>query len=276
MVSVVPSNFTLRAFYKRRVGPLLLRVVNWERAGPGSAAWAKRVDRVRAATQVSLTAIAEAKRQARPGTTERQLHAAIKRHVKRAGYRFGFPLLCSAGPNTGRVHARASDYAIRAGDPVVVDIGLKNRLLADWSSDVTRTFFVGPPPARVRHVYELVERAQVAALQRVKAGVPAALVDQAARRVVEAGGLAIPHSVGHAVGRYEHRPPLIAPWNAERLVAHQVVTVEPGVYLKEQFGVRIEDLVRVTPAGCEVLSLPPGTPADAYLRGDRRFPVVPL
>ncbi|MHA1733501.1 MAG: M24 family metallopeptidase, partial [Promethearchaeota archaeon] len=107
---------------------MLLKLVNAggrRGGGRGDARGVRRkVERVAEAARVSLLAIEEARRVAEVGTTERQLHARLKQFVKDAGYRMGFPLLCSAGPNSANIHARAGEYAIREGDNVLIDIGL--------------------------------------------------------------------------------------------------------------------------------------------------------
>jgi Xaa-Pro aminopeptidase len=113
--------------------------------------------------------------------------------------------------------------------------------------------------AEAREVYELVRSAQEAAVAAVRAGVEAADVDAAARDEIERAGRAeqFGHPTGHGVGLEVHEEPRLAPNSNGALVTGNVVTVEPGVYVAEQFGVRIEDLVVVRPDGCEVLSSVP-------------------
>ncbi len=235
------------------ITPALLRIVNWQASHAGDMS---KIQRVKDATRVSLQAIEEARRVLEPGMTERQLHDKITAFVKAWGYRMGFPLLCAAGPNTANIHARAGRYTIQTGDTILIDIGLKRRLLADWSSDVTRTFFVGKPSAFQEKIYFLVQAANRAAVKIVRAGRPAALVDHIARKIIEDAGYTIPHTLGHAVGRYSHNAPLLAQGNFQRLAVNQVITIEPGIYLPGKFGIRIEDIVVVKKNGCEVLSEP--------------------
>jgi Xaa-Pro aminopeptidase len=139
------------------------------------------------------------------------------------------------------------------GHLVMVDMG------AQWNgycSDMTRMLFIGEPGRKVRRMYAAVLDAQLAAVAAVKPGIPAAAVDRAARQVLKAAGLdrAFVHSTGHGLGLEIHEGPRLGKKEKLTLEAGMAVTIEPGVYLEGVGGVRIEDTVVVTPAGCDVLT----------------------
>jgi Xaa-Pro aminopeptidase len=124
---------------------------------------------------------------------------------------------------------------------------------------MTRTVYLGQPKAKERAAYEAVFEAQEAGVAAVAAGVGCAEVDEAARSVLRRVGLdeAFTHSTGHGVGLEIHEPPRIGAKEASRLQAGMVITIEPGVYLAGQFGIRIEDMVAVTKTGSQILTPAP-------------------
>ncbi|MGC1812826.1 MAG: M24 family metallopeptidase, partial [Solirubrobacterales bacterium] len=169
-----------------------------------------------------------------------------------------FPPIVAAGPNGALPHAEPGDREIGTGELVVFDMGT---LLDGYCSDCTRTFATGDPGDEAREVYELVQRAQVAALEAVRPGAAGKEVDAVAREMIsEAGhGDHFGHGLGHGVGLEVHEGPRLATTSDDDLAEGNVVTVEPGVYLPGLFGVRIEDLVVVTGDGHRNLS---GLPKD--------------
>jgi Xaa-Pro aminopeptidase len=136
-------------------------------------------------------------------------------------------------------------------------------VLADWGakkagyhSDLTRTFFLGTIPGRLREIHGLVAEAQSRAISRIAPGVPFKAVDEAAREVIRQGGCgaAFGHSTGHGLGLEVHEPPALSARAEGEFLPGMVVTVEPGVYFPGECGVRFEDDVLVTPGGRRVLS----------------------
>jgi Xaa-Pro aminopeptidase len=136
---------------------------------------------------------------------------------------------------------------------VVLDFGV---ILRDYCSDMTRTLYVGKPTTKVRRLYQAVRDAQQAAIEAVRPGRTVGEVDRAARWVLRRAGLAryFTHSTGHGVGLEIHELPRIARGQQEVLRPGMVITVEPGVYVPGYGGVRIEDMVVVTPTSCAVLT----------------------
>ncbi|MFC6836791.1 M24 family metallopeptidase [Halomarina ordinaria] len=189
------------------------------------------------------------------GMTEDDLAREIARRLDAAGGSgVSFEPLVGSGPNGAKPHHAHGTRRIEAGDPVVLDFGT---VVDEYPSDQTRTVvFDGEPGARFREVHEVVREAQAAAVAAVAPGVTAASVDAAARDVVEAAGYGerFIHRTGHGVGLDVHEGPYVVAGNDRELEPGMVFSVEPGVYLPGEFGVRIEDLVCVTEDGCERLN----------------------
>jgi Xaa-Pro aminopeptidase len=164
-----------------------------------------------------------------------------------------FETIVAAGPNGARPHSRPSDREVGAGETVVVDSGAK---LDGYCSDCTRTLATGPLPERLQEAYAVCLEAQLTGLEAVQVGATGIEADAAARRVIEDAGFgeAFGHGLGHGLGVDVHEAPRLARESSDTLVAGNVVTVEPGIYLEGLGGIRIEDLVIVGEDGPEVLT----------------------
>lgn len=199
----------------------------------------------------------------RPGRSEAVVAAELEYAARCAGAEgMSFPTIVAAGLRSALPHGRASAALIPANGFVVLDFGV---ILANYCSDMTRTVHVGRPSAEMRRVYHAVRAAQQAAVEAVRPGIKAAQVDAAARRVLVRFGLGrwFTHSTGHGVGLEIHEAPRLARGVSELLQPGMVITIEPGVYLPDKGGVRIEDTVVVTEDGCEVLT---PSPRDLIVR----------
>jgi Xaa-Pro aminopeptidase len=187
------------------------------------------------------------------GRTEREVARSIVRYLEDQGAdEVSFPPIVAAGAHGALPHASPRDVEIQSGVLVVVDLGAR---LDGYCSDCTRTFATGPLEDRASEGYEVVRRAQETALGEVRAGAVAKEVDARAHELVESGfGIGFDHGLGHGVGLEVHEGPRLARTAKGSLEAGNVVTVEPGLYVPGDFGIRIEDLVAVTADGREVLT----------------------
>ncbi|HEY5816706.1 MAG TPA: aminopeptidase P family protein [Solirubrobacterales bacterium] len=187
------------------------------------------------------------------GRSEREIARAAEARIRELGADPSFPAIVAAGPNGALPHAEPGERQIVAGDLVVFDMGAK---LDGYCSDGTRTFAVGEPGERAREVYEVVRLAQAKALDAVVAGRSGEELDAVAREAIAGAGHGehFGHGLGHGVGLEVHEAPRLSPRSEDVLAAGDVVTIEPGVYLPDEFGVRIEDLVVVGDDGCRNLS----------------------
>jgi Xaa-Pro aminopeptidase len=159
----------------------------------------------------------------------------------------------AAGENSALPHHESSDRRIEAGEVLLIDMGA---IVDGYCSDCTRTFSVGEPDEKVRKVYELVKFAQQAGLDAVRVGADGKEVDAIAREPIDSAGYGelYGHGLGHGVGLEVHEAPRLAKTSEDTLEAGDAVTVEPGIYLPGEFGVRIEDLVIVTDDGPQILT----------------------
>lgn len=187
------------------------------------------------------------------GRSERDVARAAEARIRELGGDPSFPAIVAAGPNGALPHAEPGERRIGRSELVVFDMGAK---LDGYCSDGTRTFATGEPGERAREVYELVREAQQAALAAVRAGIGAEELDGVARGSIAAGGYGerFGHGLGHGVGLEVHEAPRVSPRSEDVLEPGEVVTIEPGVYLPGELGVRIEDLVVVEQDGCRNLS----------------------
>jgi len=190
----------------------------------------------------------------RPGMTEREIAAELIYRMLRLGAEgTSFDPIVLTGPDTSMPHGVPGDRRVAEGDFVTMDFGCRKN---GYCSDMTRTFFWNEPTAKQREVYELVRRANEAGRAAVHPGARFCDIDKAARDVIaEAGyGEYFTHRLGHQIGLDEHEPGDVSSVHDEEVQVGMCFSIEPGIYLPGEFGVRIEDLVCVTDDGCEVLN----------------------
>jgi Xaa-Pro aminopeptidase len=184
-----------------------------------------------------------------PGRTEADVAADIAEAIVAEGHSEVAFIIVGSGPHGADPHHECSDRELRTGDIVVVDIG--GPYEPGYHSDSTRTYSIGEPSPDVARKYEVLQRAQRAAVEAVRPGETAEQVDAAAREVLAAEGLAdaFVHRTGHGIGLSVHEEPYIVAGNDLRLQEGMAFSVEPGIYFPGQWGARIEDIVIVTADG---------------------------
>lgn len=188
-----------------------------------------------------------------PGRSENQVFERLERYVRMHHHQFSFPTIIASGSNSCFPHARITDRKIRRGEPVLVDMGID---VEGYKSDLTRMFFLGKIPHRVREVFDMVVQAQRFAIAKIKPGVLTKDVDAQARNFLKQKKLDVffNHSLGHGIGLEIHEAPGISPKSSAVIKEGMVFTIEPGVYIPGQFGIRIEDMIQVTSSGHKMLS----------------------
>lgn len=195
-----------------------------------------------------------------PGMTERQAAWEIEKYMRERGAdKVAFDLIVAAGPNGALPHARPGDAEIVEDQPIVIDIGAS---VDGYASDMTRTVCLGQPSARYLEVWQIVLRAQQTAESAIRAGLPGREADAAARDVIVQAGYGdyFGHGLGHGVGLAVHEAPRAGRLSEDVLQAGMTLTVEPGIYLPGEFGVRLEDLVIIRDDGVDILTETPKEP----------------
>ena len=233
----------------------------------GSDALSDAIDKVRIVkTQDEIDKMIKAQRIAeaafedilnfiRPGVTEREIGLHLDYYMLSHGAEgLSFDTIAVSGPNTSMCHGVPTDRQVKTGEFVLMDYGATYE---GYHSDMTRTVCVGKPTEKMEMIYATVLDAQLKALGAIKSGMRGADVDKIARDVItEAGyGEAFGHSLGHGVGMNIHETPNASPSSKHVFEENMIVTVEPGIYLPDEFGVRIEDFVVIKENGCENMTL---------------------
>ena len=217
----------------------------------------EEVDLLKEAVRIGDDAFAWVQDRIVPGATEKEIALALEVRMREAGAdAVSFEPIIGSGPLSAHIHHTPSDHSFNKGDLILMDFGCR---LEGNCSDLTRTVVIGGATDEQRAIYDSVLGAQAAGISAVIAGAQGADADAAARRVIdEAGhGDAFEHGLGHGVGLEIHEAPRMSRTSEDTLSEGDVVTVEPGIYLEDFGGIRIEDCVVVTADGCEVLGSAP-------------------
>jgi len=190
----------------------------------------------------------------RPGLSEKEVASFIRKSLKKNGaQKESFKIIVASGPRSALIHGFSSDRVIKKDDIVMLDFGA---LYKGFRSDITRTYLLGKPNEKQRRIHALLFKAQRSAITKVKAGVPAKIIDKTARDIIEKSGFGkyFRHSTGHGIRNKVHEPPHVNQRSESILKDGDVITIEPGIYMDNWGGMRIEDMVLVTKKGCKVLT----------------------
>ncbi len=276
-------NTTLGIDEQRLNAGLWLRLREGLRREPKAAAeiinrdrlWkeAEEIAALRRAVAAAEEALTATLKQLRPGVRELDIAAEFEYRLRRAGAeKAAFDLIVASGPRSALPHGIASPRIIAPGDPVTIDFGA---LRDGYHSDQTCTFFLGEPEPEQLRVYETLRRAQAAGFTALAAGngespITAPELDRQVRQVLEDAGLgaAFAHGTGHGIGLEIHEAPSLSPSGPElALTPGMVFTIEPGCYFPERWGIRIEDMVHLTPTGPEKMTTIDKSPEKMIIAG---------
>lgn len=190
----------------------------------------------------------------RPGITELEIALELEYQMRKLGSeKPAFDTIVASGYRGALPHGQASAKIIEVGDFITMDFGA---VYQGYHSDMTRTVVAGKATSKQHEIYNIVQAAQLAGIKAVAAGKTGKEIDQVARKIIADAGYGeyFGHALGHGVGLAIHEEPRLSTTNDSELASGMVVSVEPGIYLPEWGGVRIEDLVVVSAAGCTVLT----------------------
>jgi Xaa-Pro dipeptidase len=212
------------------------------------------IELMQLANKVTLTAYEAAYRALREGMTQSQFEDLIA-----AAYRqLGFPGEASVqvGKYSALPHGSTTPQVIREGSIILVDDGCD---VEGYQSDITRTFVLGKPSDKMKKVFDVVHQAQTAALKTARPGVECQAVDAAARKVIADAGYGpdykyFTHRVGHGIGMDGHEWPYLVQGNTTPMVTNMTFSDEPGIYIRGEFGIRLEDDMRITENGAELFT----------------------
>ena len=215
------------------------------------------VDLIRRAASLADDAVTLAIQESKPGKSEFEIAWVIEKFLRENGADgVAFDTIVATGANSAKPHHRAGSTIIKAGDPLVIDMGA---LLNGYRSDITRTILVEGEDEKFRCVYEVVLEAQITAIEAARQGVIAKDLDLVAREVIANHGFGqnFSHGLGHGVGLNVHEMPMVVPSSEHILEEGMIFTVEPGIYLPGWGGVRIEDMVLLEEAEVSLLTNAP-------------------
>jgi Xaa-Pro aminopeptidase len=212
------------------------------------------IKKIRQSAIIAKKVVGLLEKSIKPGASEKDIANQIDFCIKRLGAeRPSFDTIVLSGKNTSMPHGKPSNRLIEKGDPVLMDFGAR---LDCYSSDLTRMVFVGKITNYINIIYSIVRSAQKKAIEKIRPGVKASEIDKAARSYIRSKGFEkyFGHATGHGIGIDVHELPQIGSKNHVKLKQGMVFSVEPGIYIPGEFGIRIEDMVLVTSSGCEVIT----------------------
>lgn len=210
--------------------------------------------KMRRSSKINDLAMGEFRKLIREGVTEEEVAAQMLSIYRSLGAEsFSFEPLVAFGANGADPHHAPDGTVLKPGDAVLLDVGC---VRDGYCSDMTRTFFYRQASGEHRHIYDTVQKANEAAIARIRPGVPLCELDHTARSLIAAEGYGpnFTHRLGHFIGLGEHEHGDVSAANSQKTEPGMIFSIEPGIYVAGEVGVRVEDLVLVTEDGCEVLN----------------------
>ena len=214
----------------------------------------EEIKKIQTAIDIAESAYSNIRKKIKAGLTEKNLADILEFEIrKQGGEKSSFEIICAAGARASQPHARTTGRKIQDEDAILIDWGACFQF---YNSDLTRISFIDRISPKFKKIYQIVLDAQSFAIDSVKPGRKAKDIDYAARNYITKKGFGkhFGHGLGHGIGLAVHEGPTINAKNKEILEEGMVFTIEPGIYIPEWGGIRIEDIVLVTPHGCNVLS----------------------
>lgn len=215
---------------------------------------ADEIDCVKKACVSGIKVMDYAVKTARPSIREKDLKNMIEAYMAKEGIsKAGFDIIVASGKNASMPHAVSSGKIIKKGEMVIIDLGTIDY---GYSSDLTRTVFLGRINREYLRVYNIVLDAQKKTIESIKPGIAAKYIDNISRQYISEKGFGkyFIHSLGHGLGLETHEDPRVSKKSSDILAPNMIITVEPGIYIPGWGGVRLEDVVLVTKNGCKVLT----------------------
>lgn len=188
----------------------------------------------------------------KPGMTEKEIASKLDEFMLSNGATgLAFDTIVGSGVNSAQIHSTPTDRKIEENDIILFDFGY---IVDGYCGDMSRTIFVGQVTDKQREIYDLVLKTQLNAIKNIKVGMTAKEADFEGRKFILDAGYDYAHSLGHGIGKIVHEDLIISPKRDTVLEENMVFTIEPGIYLENEFGIRIEDVAVLTSNGIEVLS----------------------
>lgn len=191
----------------------------------------------------------------KPGMTEKVIAKKLNDYMYSLGATdLAFDTIVGSGENSAQIHSTPSDRVIQENDIILLDFGY---VIDGYCSDMSRTIFVGNITNKQKEFYDLVYNTQMNAIKNIKVGMTAKEADMLGRKYILDKGLDYAHALGHGIGKVVHENLILSPKRDTLLEKDMVFTIEPGIYLENEFGIRIEDVVLLTDDGVVTLSNAP-------------------
>lgn len=210
------------------------------------------IDATKKAALIAAKALANTTPGIKPGMTESEVAGMLDFQIRKLGSTNSFETIVAFGPNASIAHHQPTLRKLKKNDTILIDFGAKYK---GYCSDITRCFIIGKPNNFYQRAYDIVEQAQQAAIKQVKAGITIKELDSVARDIIRQSDLPVyGHGTGHGTGIEIHESPFLNPQAKGVLQVGQIITIEPGVYIPNVLGIRIEDDCLVTKTGCEILT----------------------
>lgn len=213
------------------------------------------IEKIRKAAEIAFKGYEWLLSNLKPGVSERAIEIQLEAFLKSIGGEDrAFPFIIAANENAAKPHTRPSLRTLNMGDCVICDYGI---VYAGYNVDVTRTFLIGKVSGKLLETYKFLREVQEEVLKNVKAGIEAKKLHELSLKLLGRWGEFFKHSLGHGVGLEIHEAPRLSSNSEEILEEGMVITIEPGIYLRGEFGIRIEDTVVVRKEGVEILTSMP-------------------